>query len=461
MRWRLLVKRILLVGLSLIFLSYQHCAQKADNIVARVGTEIITLEEFERDFGDSKLVSRLKASPMQARESHLEKMILKKLMALAARADSLDQDDIVQKELTEEKEKQLYLTAIQVDIYDKLVSEQEVKEYYQHLNEKRHVAQIFLKFNYLNNPKEVERVRKKAQRLLDKIKKGADFAELAKKYSQDKRTAPNGGDMGYIRWGTDRLSKHLQQIIFNLKPGEVSQPVETQIGFHIFKVTEEKIYYKPSYSEARFRIQRILIDTQKRKEFEKIFASYYDSLKQVYGVKFNEENIYRFAEKMAASKEQHSKPDSLNRGRFYLITEEDKKLPLVTFEGGSITLGEFIPTITAKYPPYNLPVQEYVEGTKERLKDMLRIKLLAYHAYQRGLQNSPPIQRKLKRLKEDLLAKAFQGKKIFAEASKQGTNFIESKKIANQLMKEWIKKLHERYKVKIYYRVLKKAYSRL
>lgn len=249
------MKKVLLLGLSLVFLYSLNCTKEAEDVVARVGDEVISLKEFEQDFGKEKLIDQLTSTSLETRESHLQNMIQKKLIVLAAYEQGLDQDEVIQERVAKEQERQLYLAAIQADIYDKLVPEEDAKEYYRHMNEKRRVSRIFLRFEHLNSPKEEERVKQEAQQLVHRIRKGEDFAELAKKYSQDQKTASKGGDIGDIKWGTNNLGKNLSKVIFNLQLGEVSEPIKTQIGYHIFTITEKKIHHKSDYEEARFLIE--------------------------------------------------------------------------------------------------------------------------------------------------------------------------------------------------------------
>ncbi len=79
----------------------------------------------------------------------------------------------------------------------------------------------------------------KAKAFLDslhtEIKNGADFAELAKQYSQDRGTSQRGGDLGYMVAG--RYPYSFEKVAFGMKPGEISDLTETRMGYHLIKVT--------------------------------------------------------------------------------------------------------------------------------------------------------------------------------------------------------------------------------
>lgn len=76
-----------------------------------------------------------------------------------------------------------------------------------------------------------------AQRLLEQIRAGADFAALAREYSQDTFTRERGGDLGYFPRGI-LTSKKVEDVAFELQPGQVSDVIESELGYHIVQVLD-------------------------------------------------------------------------------------------------------------------------------------------------------------------------------------------------------------------------------
>ena len=95
----------------------------------------------------------------------------------------------------------------------------------------------------------------KADSLLDEIKKGAKFQDVARK-SSDGPTAAQGGDLGYFKRGT--LAKELEDKTFAMKPGDISDVIQTKQGFVILTVTEHQQAGVPPLKDVEGKIQDAL-----------------------------------------------------------------------------------------------------------------------------------------------------------------------------------------------------------
>lgn len=107
-------------------------------------------------------------------------------------------------------------------------------------------------------------VRAKAQKILDSIKAGGDFADFAKRHSDDAGSAPEGGDLGFARRG--QFFKEFEEALFALKNQKLADIVETPVGFHIMELVErrgESVHAR----HILFRIERSPSDADSTKAF--------------------------------------------------------------------------------------------------------------------------------------------------------------------------------------------------
>jgi peptidyl-prolyl cis-trans isomerase D len=111
---------------------------------------------------------------------------------------------------------------------------------------------------------EVEEIRQKAEDILKQVKKGGNFADLAKKYSEDPGSKDKGGDLGFITQG--QTVPAFEKVAFSLPPGQVSDLVKTEYGFHIIKVLESEPAHTKPFEEVKDSLRAPLVLAQADKE---------------------------------------------------------------------------------------------------------------------------------------------------------------------------------------------------
>ena len=125
--------------------------------------------------------------------------------------------------------------------------------------------------------KDEKQVQALAEEIAKKAKAGADFAALAKQYSEDDSNNMNGGDLDYF--GRGRMVAEFEQAAFAMKAGEISNPVKTAFGFHIIKVVDNKPDTTRPLAEVRAEIEDQLKWQKAQAEAEKIAKSLEGAMK--------------------------------------------------------------------------------------------------------------------------------------------------------------------------------------
>ena len=97
-------------------------------------------------------------------------------------------------------------------------------------------GQILIKVE--SGKQELSEVKAKADSVYQLIEEGANFQEMAKKYSEDPATAKFGGDLGYTKRGS--FVQEFERKAFSMNEGNISKPVKTQFGYHIIKLVDRK-----------------------------------------------------------------------------------------------------------------------------------------------------------------------------------------------------------------------------
>jgi len=154
------------------------------------------------------------------------------------------------------------------------------------------------------DPNEVKaKAKAKAESILKQIKDGADFAELAKA-TGGYPSAPKGGDLGYFSKG--QMVKPFEKAAFALKPGQVSDVVETKYGYHIIKVTDHKDAGMKTFDQAKDDIIKQLTKQKQRQ----IITEYIQSLKAKANIVYPQAEQKKAQQAKTGSDSSTAKPKS-------------------------------------------------------------------------------------------------------------------------------------------------------
>lgn len=141
----------------------------------------------------------------------------------------------------------------------------EVRKYYDsnrrqfEVRESRQAAHIFVSAEAAAGAEARQKARARAEELHKQLQKApGSFAELAKTRSEDPGSAANGGDLGYIDFGSMKDVPEFEAALYKLKPGEISAPVESRLGFHIIRLTAVRPGQSKSLEEVRPQIEQEL-----------------------------------------------------------------------------------------------------------------------------------------------------------------------------------------------------------
>lgn len=150
------------------------------------------------------------------------------------------------------------------------VPDSQVQAYYDaHRDQYRTPARVHARHILLsitNKPKdEVPKIKAQAEDLLKQIKAGGNFAELAKKYSQDPGSAQKGGDLGWVSRG--QMVKNFEDAVFALKDNQISDVITTEYGFHIIQVLEHQPAHLQTLDEVK---PQILATLRNQSVFDKM-----------------------------------------------------------------------------------------------------------------------------------------------------------------------------------------------
>lgn len=306
---------VALAVIPIAWLTFVAIGETQQNKVAIVNTSVITQEDFDNEMGriQRQLLS-MGNPPTDSQLSAIRKQVLENLINLellyqqsqnegikvdeaainqqlstlkgrftseAEFAAALGKMNMSEAALKSRLKREMAIQQfVEKEVAQKVtVSEEEVKAYYDgHPDsfkqpEQVQASHILIKVDPQMDKSQKAEARKKLEGVKQRLQKGEDFAALAKEFSQCPSSS-KGGDLGYFRRG--QMVKPFEEAAFALKPGEVSDIVETRFGYHLIKVIDKKPETTIAYDLVKDRLEHHL----KQKKVQEEAGLYAEKLKK-------------------------------------------------------------------------------------------------------------------------------------------------------------------------------------
>lgn len=255
---------------------------QAETILATVGDNKITDKDLQIKIDSLPAQYVSFYSSAEGKRKLLDQLVQQKLFYLEAKSKNYEQDADVQDALEKMKEEVLTNYYLKKEMEKITVSDKEINDYYQQ-NKSNFLAEASVKASHILVKDEAQ-----AKDLISKIKNGGNFEQLAKEHS----TCPsgkNGGDLGYFSKG--QMVKPFEDAAFALKTGEMTEnPVQTQFGWHIIKVTDKKEAKQQDLSEIKGEIRSSLVYEKQKQKLNELS----ENAKRKFAVSKNEGNLNSF-----------------------------------------------------------------------------------------------------------------------------------------------------------------------
>lgn len=267
-------KAIFFIILSLLL----GCAKERGEVLVNLNGGKITVDEFNKELNKIPEFAKSIFEGPEGKRKFLDDLINRELIYLDAKKKNIDKDKEYLDMVERFKKDALLEVLLKREVEDKAkVEDSELKAYYDsnpeefRLNEEVKASHILVK------------TEAEAGDVIKKLKGGADFAKLAMEVSQDPGSAKRGGDLGFF--GRGKMIPEIENAAFKLKEGELSEPVKTQFGYHIIKLTGRKPGQLVEFSKVSEILRQRLI----REKQKKVFEEWVSGLRKKAKIQINEE----------------------------------------------------------------------------------------------------------------------------------------------------------------------------
>ncbi len=280
-------KSLLALGVA-VFLSLPviGLAKEKDKILAQVGPYQLTEAQLNAQVAEMPAqIQVLLAHQPELKKELVNRWIEISLLSLEAEKEGLNEDPLVKARIQQARSAILAQELIRRQIIGKTeINDAEARKYYQENKaqfsqpERIKARHILIAVEDPASADSKKAAREKAEKILARVRAGEDFAELAKKYSDDPGSREKGGDLGFFSRG--QMIEPFEKAAFSLKVGEIAGLVESPFGYHIIKLEERQPAQTTPYEKVKEQVREKALEAKR----ESVLEAYLQQLRKKYPV---------------------------------------------------------------------------------------------------------------------------------------------------------------------------------
>ncbi len=385
-------QRLTIFILATILLSaITGCGTGSDKgkVLAEVGNDVIYEKDMEDIIKREARNFRTYDDELKYRKDLLDSMIVQRLLIKAAYDRKIDEVEEVSRLVLGNQNKFLLDVLYQREIEDKAkASDDEVRDWYNKMEYKYKVSHI------------LAATEDTAQIILDSLRNGGNFEDLAVNFSKDPSAIRNRGELDYFAYG--QMVPEFQEQVLKMAPGEITTPFRTRYGWHIVRL-QDKIpnAERRSYEAMEESIKDAILKNKKGALME----AFNDSLKASFPIAIDTGTVAYLMHKREILYPPHILKN-LPRNDYDLdqLDRNDKELILANWKGGQITVGEYLSEVPKLKNYITPPDLDNYDSLASIIFQLNVMELLAAEARRQGLENDPLYEERLKDFRELAMA---------------------------------------------------------
>jgi peptidyl-prolyl cis-trans isomerase C len=381
------------------------CAKKDPVLVRIDGKAKITLSEFEQSFSKGKKPEDLARAGEDAYMDHLGGLIDDRMKIILAYEKGYDQDSTVQEMVSNIRQNILLRKLHEKEIIGRVIPEKDLKDAYARQDKEFVVSHIYFRLSPRAKPEQEQPVKEKAEQVLNRIREGEDFTKLAKQFSDDKESGDRGGLLGSITWS--RSNDPLQNAVFSMDPGEVSDLVRTNTGYHIIRVEEIRKRERKPFEEARGQIAQVF-QMERRKQITDSTNAYQKRILEEIDPQWEEQALDSMATLFArfGRGKRDQVVDSLET-----LPPETRSMVLLNHSGGRVTVEDLMNRIRRVSSRYEIKL-ESVEALRGYIQYFKQLDFLVKRAEELDMDRERDVEDEIRAGLESSMVKTMVKKEI-------------------------------------------------